>query len=95
MSGIVDGLAQVLSLALRLYEYAVVIAVLLNLVNADPMNALVAFFRAATEPVFVWIRRRMPFVIVGGMDLSPLVVIAVIVFLQSALVGNLYRLAAH
>lgn len=93
MAGILDGLAAVLGMALQFYKYVVFIAVLLSLVNADPMNGLVAFFRSATEPVFVGIRRRLPFVIVGGLDLSPLVVIAVIVFLEHAVVGNLYRLA--
>jgi YggT family protein len=93
VAGIVNGLAAVLSMILQLYRWIVIIAVLLQLVNADPYNRLVQFFRAATEPAFVTIRRRMPFVIVGGFDLSPLVVLAIITFLEYALVGNLYRLA--
>jgi YggT family protein len=94
MGGIIDGIAAVLGMALDFYRWIVIIAVLLQLVNADPGNALVGFFRAATEPAFVAIRRRLPFVIVGGFDLSPLVVLAIIIFLQHAVVGNLYRLAA-
>jgi YggT family protein len=93
MQGIIGGLAAVLGLLLQLYSYVVIIAVLLHLVNADPFNPLVRFFSAATEPLFAWIRRRLPFVVVGGLDLSPLVVYAVIVFLQQALVGNLVRWA--
>ena len=94
MAGIIGGVAAVLGMILQMYRWIVIIAVLLQLVNADPYNGLVAFFRAATEPVFVAIRRRMPFVIMGGFDLSPLVVLAIIIFLEHALVGNLYRLAA-
>jgi len=93
VAGIISGVAEVLAMLLQLYKYTVVIAVLLNLVNADPYNGVVAFFRSATEPVFVRIRRRLPFVVVGGLDLSPLVVFAIILFLENAVVGNLYRLA--
>ena len=62
MAGIINGLAEVLAMLLRLYQYTVIIAVLLNLVNADPYNGLVAFFRAATAnsshsfAVFGWER---------------------------------------
>lgn len=93
MVEVMNGLAEVLGLLLQLYSYVVIIAVLLHLVNADEGNPVVHFFRAATEPIFIRIRRSMPFVIVGGLDLSPLVVYAIIVFLQHAVVGNLYRLA--
>jgi YggT family protein len=90
---IIRGLAEVLGWLLELYKYVVIIAVLLQLVNADPGNQLVRFFSAATEPLFVRIRRRMPFVIVGGLDLSPLVVVGIIIFLEHAVVANLYLLA--
>lgn len=95
MAGIIDGLASVLGWFLDIYRWVVIIAVLVQLVNADPSNQLVAFFRAVTEPLFVWIRRRLPFVIVGGFDLSPLVVFAIIIFLQRAVVDNLYRLGTR
>ena len=93
MQEVIRGLAEVLGWAMELYKYVVIIAVLMQLVNADPANQLVHFFSAATEPLFVRIRRRMPFVIVGGLDLSPMVVIAIIIFLEHAVVANLYRLA--
>jgi YggT family protein len=78
---------------LQLYRWIVAIAVILQWVGADPGNSIVAFFRAVTEPAFVMVRRRLPFVIVGGFDFSPIIVFAIILFLEQALVGNLYRLA--
>jgi YggT family protein len=93
VAGIIGGIAAVLEMVLQAYRWIVIIAVLLQLFEANPANALVGFIRAATEPAFVSIRRRLPFVIVGGFDLSPLVVLAIVVFLESAVVGNLYRLA--
>jgi YggT family protein len=95
MSEVLRGVADVLQIILQSYKFVVIVAVLLQLVNADPYNAVVAFFRQITEPCFLWIRRKMPFVVVGAVDLSPLVVIIAIVFLEHALVGNLYRWAAR
>jgi YggT family protein len=93
MQGIMGGLAAVLGMMLQLYSYVVLAAVIVSLVNADPHNFVVAFIRRLTEPLFSLIRRRLPFVLLGGLDLSPLVVYAILVFLQHALVGNLQRMA--
>ncbi len=92
MSGILNGLADVLSQAMQLYMLAVFVAVVINLVGADPLNPIVKFFRRITEPLFQWIRRRLPFVVVGEFDLSPLIVWGVEIFLQRALVDNLRHL---
>jgi YggT family protein len=45
-----------------------------------------------TEPVFRWLRRRFPFLVMGGLDLSPLVVLFGIYFLQLYLVPVLTEL---
>jgi YggT family protein len=45
-----------------------------------------------TEPVLGWIRRRVP-LIFGGLDLSPLLVLLAIIFLQRFLVSTLWDLA--
>ena len=68
-------------------------AVLLTWVNPDPNNGIVRFLRNVTEPVFYQIRRRMPFVVVSGIDLSPMVVILLIYVLQIVVVDSLQKLA--
>jgi YggT family protein len=92
------AIAVVLDRLLTLYSWIVLIAVLLTWVNPDPYNAIVRFLRGVTEPVFYQIRRRIPFVIIGGLDLSPIVVIAGIWVVRIVVVETLYvfahRLAA-
>ena len=60
------------------------------------MNPVVAtigqFLYAITEPVLGPIRRRLPNM--GGIDISPIVVILVIFFIQSVVLPNLYRALA-
>ncbi len=61
--------------AVWLYTLVIIGAVVVSWVNADAGNPIVRFLRAATEPVFRWVRRVLPFVVIGGLDLSPLVVL--------------------
>jgi YggT family protein len=68
-------LVQLTTTLLTLYMWVAIISALLSWVNPDPYNPIVRFLRNATDPVYTRIRRWLPFVVLGGMDLSPLVVI--------------------
>ena len=58
-----------------LYIWIIIIASFLSFVRPDPHNPVVQTLYRLTEPVFAFIRKKMPFVVMGGMDLSPLVII--------------------
>ena len=75
------------------YSLVVIAAVLVTWVNADPWNPIVRFLRQATEPVFARIRRWLPFVVIGGFDLSPLVLLVAIQIANRVLVESLWRLS--
>jgi YggT family protein len=87
------AVAMVLGTLLNAYWWIVVARVLLSWVNADPYNPIVRFLYNATDPVLYWVRRRLPFVVVSGWDLSPLVVLLVVRVLQVVVVDSLYELA--
>lgn len=84
--------AVVLDYALTLYMWIVVAGAVLSWVNPDPYNFIVRFINTATEPVFYQVRKRLP-VSFGGIDISPIVVILVIIFLQTFVVNSLHGLA--
>ncbi|MCK5712241.1 MAG: YggT family protein, partial [Hyphomicrobiaceae bacterium] len=42
-----------------------------------------------------WLRRKLPFVVQGGFDLSPMLAFFAIYFIQRFLVATLYQLAAR
>ena len=79
---------QLVSTLLTLYMWVVIVSALLSWVNPDPYNPIVRFLRNATDPVYSRIRRWLPFVVIGGFDLSPVVVI-VAVQIASALLDRL------
>ncbi len=78
-------IVQLASTLLTLYMWVVIVSALLSWVNPDPYNPIVRFLRNATEPVYWRIRRWMPFVVVGGFDLSPILVIAAVQILSALL----------
>ena len=93
LGNFLNAVALVLDRVLWLYNWVVLLAVLLSWVSADPYNPVVRFLRSATEPVFEWVRRRVPFAMMGALDLSPLLVLFTIWFAQKFLVVSLVDLA--
>jgi len=88
------ALASVLNIALTLYFWIVIVSALLTWVRPDPYNPIVRFLYAVTEPVYYRLRRWFPFLVVGGFDLSPIVLLLAIQFLQMFLVGALLRIGS-
>ena len=89
---LLEAVVEILNLGLTIYMWLIVARAILSWVSPDPYNPIVRFLYNATEPVLGWVRRRVPLVI-GGLDLSPLLVLLAIVFLQKFLVASLMDLA--
>jgi YggT family protein len=68
-------------------------SVVVSWVNVDPYNSVVVIVRKLTDPVYYYIKKYLPFVVLGGLDLSPLVVIIILQFLKKVIIGNIYLLA--
>jgi YggT family protein len=93
-SNLLEAIATILSMALRLYFWILIARVVISWVNADPYNPIVRAIVSLTEPVLYRIRRTLP-VYFGGIDFSPIVVILAIEFLQIFLVRSLLQLAGQ
>lgn len=90
---IVQAVAFVLNSVLSIYFWIVIISALLSWVNPDPYNPIVRFLRGITEPVFYKVRSWVPIAVVGGFDLSPIIVILGIQVCKIVVVQNLEKLA--
>lgn len=88
----VQAVALVIDYALSIFMWIIIARAVLSWVNPDPYNSIVRFINNVTEPVLYQIRKRIP-VYFGGLDLSPMIVIFIVIFLQTFLVGSLKRLA--
>jgi YggT family protein len=92
MGNFLGAVARLLDLVLWAYMWLIIIRALLSWVNPDPWNPIVQFLTRVTEPILAPIRRRVPSWRIG-IDLSPLVAILAIYFVQWFLVGTLRDVA--
>ena len=89
---LLEAVVEILNLGLTIYMWLIMARAILSWVNPDPYNPIVRFLYNVTEPVLGWVRRRVP-IVFGGLDLSPILVLLAIVFLQKFLVASLMDLA--
>lgn len=86
-----DAIAGILDMALTFFMWLIIIRALISWVSPDPYNPIVRFLMAATDPVLRPVQRMLP--PMSGLDLSPLVVIFIIYFLQAFVVRTLHDIA--
>jgi YggT family protein len=93
------ALLEVILLALQLYLYLIVAAAVLswlvafNVVNTrnDFVRSIWNFLNAVTEPALRPIRQILPNL--GGVDISPIILILLIIFIQKLIVDYLLPVA--
>ncbi|MBI4596851.1 MAG: YggT family protein [Candidatus Omnitrophica bacterium] len=93
LANALEAIAVIADKVLWIYSLILLIAILLTWVNPDPFNPIVQFLRAATEPVLDWIRRHLPFVVIGMLDLSPIVAFLGIQLIQMVVIRTLLDVA--
>ncbi|HEX2148340.1 MAG TPA: YggT family protein [Pseudorhizobium sp.] len=94
------ALFQTIDLALNLYTWVLIASAIFswlyafNVINSSNqfVNAIGTFLYNVTEPVLRPIRRIMPDL--GGIDISPIIVLLIIFFLRSLLWTSLYPMLA-
>ena len=92
MGNFIAAVAKIIDLGLTLYMWIIIGRSLISWVNPDPYNPIVLFLYRSTEPVMAPIRRWLPLKNMG-IDISPIIVIAGIIFLQSFLLKSMMELA--
>lgn len=90
IANFLNAVAYVLDFVLTIYMYVLIARAIISWVNPDPYNPIVNFLYRATEPVLQRVRRVLPNT--GGLDLSPLLVILAIFFVQKFVVTSLFEL---
>jgi len=83
------GAAQLITVLLQAYIWIIVAQAVASWLNVRPWNPVVRFLRAATEPLYRRLHRLCPWLIQGGLDFAPLVVLLGIYLLQSLAVDLL------
>jgi len=75
IGGVLYAFVQIVHSLIFTAIIIVILASVLSLLHINPHNPIVATLNRLTYPIFQWIRQKMPFLVVGNIDLSPLVII--------------------
>lgn len=94
IANLLSALAVILHYALTIYMWIIVARAIISWVNPDPYNPIVRFLYQTTEPVLYRIRRMLP-MRMAGLDLSPIVVFIIILFLENFLVRTIQEIAVR
>jgi YggT family protein len=90
---------DVIMLALRIYTWLILASVIISWLVAfgvinmrnDFVRTIYDFLHRVTEPALARIRRYMPNL--GGIDLSPIILLLIIFFIQQVIIHYLYPVA--
>ncbi|VAW86358.1 Cell division integral membrane protein, YggT and half-length relatives [hydrothermal vent metagenome] len=86
-----QSIAELLSLFLNVFLFAILIQIIVSWINPGSHNPIMSLIQTITEPVMGPARRVIP--AIGGLDLSPLVVILVIQLLKMLIILPIEHLA--
>lgn len=84
------AVAYIIHMALNLYMIIVLVRSVLSWMGGIPRHSpLVIILRRLTDPVFRLVHRYLPFTIVGNIDISPIIILMALYFIDQFLVGVL------
>ena len=87
------AIPELISLIINIFLFAILIQVIISWINPGSYNPAISLIHSLTEPMLGSVRRRMPEM--GGLDLSPMVVMVGLVVLEMLLVPPLKDLIAQ
>jgi YggT family protein len=90
---LLEAFANILHMAFNIYIWVVIIQALLSWVRPDPYNPLVQILYKLTAPVYAFVRSKIQ-TIFGGVDLTPLIIVLALQFLDIFLVKIISHFAA-
>ena len=95
VGNLVGAIATIIDIALLLYMIALFTIVIVSWFAPRSVHPAVMFLRQITHPLLAWLRKKLPFTVQGGFDLSPMLAFFAIYFIQKFVVATLYQLAAR
>ena len=89
MNALIFSIAQLLHTLINVYIWIIIISAVMSFIRPDPYNQLVQAIYRLTDPVFDFVRKKMPFLVISGIDLTPLVLILGLQFIDTLMMRAL------
>ncbi|MCP4157742.1 MAG: YggT family protein [bacterium] len=67
---------------IHIYIYIIIIRSVISWIGNIPPNPFIMLLRRLTDPVFRFVHKHLPFTIIGGIDVSPIIIVMALYFLD-------------
>jgi YggT family protein len=88
VSALIFAIVQLIHSVISLYIWVIIISAVLSFVQPDPRNPIVDILNRLTQPAFAFVRQKLPFVVFSGIDLSPIVIIFGLQFIDTLIMRS-------
>jgi len=92
IGNLLTAVATLLHLVIFFLYLVLIFQAVISWVNPDPYNSIVRTLHAVTEPILGRIRAKVPWLVSGGIDFTPLVALLALLFVDQFLVSTLREL---
>ncbi|MCK4837017.1 MAG: YggT family protein [Candidatus Aminicenantes bacterium] len=92
-SNFIKALAQFFHLVIQAYIIVIIVRAVISWAGNIPPNRFIYILRRLTDPVFRVVHRYVPFSIIGGIDISPIIIIVLLYFIDNFFTGVLMEYA--
>jgi YggT family protein len=86
--------AHVFHMAIQLYILVIIVRAVMSWMGHIPPNTFTIILRRLTDPVFRFVHRVLPFTIIGGIDISPIIIVIALYFIDNFFTGLMLSYAA-
>jgi YggT family protein len=93
LANFLKAFAQLFHMLVQLYILIIIIRSVLSWMGNIPPNAFTITLRRLTDPLFRWVHKKLPFTIIGGIDISPIIIVMVLYFADIVIFETLMDLA--
>jgi len=83
------ALVQVISIAIHVYIFIILIRAVISWMGNIPTNHFIILLKRLTDPVFRFVHRHLPFTIIGGIDISPIIIVMVLYLIDAVIIATL------
>ncbi|MEE9501427.1 MAG: YggT family protein [Candidatus Aminicenantaceae bacterium] len=89
LANFLQAAATILHVVLRIYMFIILFRVILSWIRIPSLYQVTVILYHLTEPVLKPIRKYVPPYKMGGLDISPMIVFLILIFIDNFLVGSL------
>lgn len=83
LGNLIKSFAQLLHLIIGLYIIVIIVRSIISWMGNIPTNSFILILRRLTDPLFRFMHKRFPYTIVGGVDISPIIIIVILYFIDN------------